>query len=222
MIRKTAMIAAAAALVAGGAVVAVGVAGDVAACDGKTKTASAQASVCTQSASAAKVSAATAGTSCDSQAKTASVQASTCTRSASAAKVSAATAGTTCGTKTKTASVAGTCSKTASAKSACCASTAKQAHYAQVKKAADNIPYRVNTRLVMSGTYVCGSCNLSVTDQCQAFLKTSDGLYPLTHNSNVKAMHDMHKSGENDFEVTARVTKEGGAKYLDVTYYAAM
>jgi len=189
MLKKTAMIAAVAALVVVGAVVVMGGAGEVAACDGKTKTASAQASACTKSASAAKVSAATAGT-------------SSCTKS-------------------KTASAAATCSE--AARAACCAKMAKQAHYTQVKKAADNIPYRLNTRVVMAGTYTCGSCDLGATDTCQAFLKTADGqLYPLLHNKNVKMMYKMHKSGEKDFEVTARVTKQGGAKYLDVTYYTAM
>jgi hypothetical protein len=100
---------------------------------------------------------------------------------------------------------------------------AKQAHYTQVKKAADNIPYRVNTRVVMTGTYMCGSCDLGAIDQCQAFLKTADGqLYPLLQNKNVKKMYQMHKSGEKDFKVTARVAKQGGAKYLDVTYYTAL
>ena len=186
MLKKTAIIAAVVALVAVGAVAVMGGAGDVAACDGKTKTASAQASACTKTASAAKVSAATAGT-------------SSCT-------------------KTKTASVAATCSK-----SACCAKMAKQTHYTQVKKTADNIPYRINTRVVMTGTYTCGSCDLGATDKCQAFLKTADGeLYPMLYNKNVKMMYKMHKSGEKDFEVTARVTKQGGAKYLDVTYYATL
>jgi hypothetical protein len=188
MLKKTAIIAAVVALVAVGTVAVMGGAGDVAACDGKTKTASAQAPACTKTASAAKVSAASAGT-------------SSCT-------------------KTKTASAASTCSETAQA--ACCAKMAKQAHYTQVKKTADNIPYRVNTRVVMTGVYTCGSCDLGATDKCQAFLKTADGLYPLTHNKNVKAMYKLHKSGEKDFEITARVTKQGGAKYLDVTYYSAM
>jgi len=191
MFKKTAMIALAAVVVAAGAVVVLGDAGNASACDGKTKSAAAQASACT--------------------------------KTASAAKVSAASTGTACGSKTKTAGASAACSKTAQAQSACCASMAKQAHYTQVKKVADNIPYRVNTRVVMTGTYTCGSCDLDATEKCQAFLKTADGqLYPLQHNINVKSMYKLHKAGENKFEVTARVAKEGGAKYLDVTHYSAL
>ena len=191
MIKKTVTIAAVAALVTAGVFIAIGDAGQVAACDGKTKTASAGASACTKSASAAKVSAATAGT-------------SSCS-------------------KTKTASASASCSKTAQAQSACCAKMAKQAHYTQVKNASDNIPHRINSRVVLAGTYKCGSCDLGATDKCQAFLETAGGqLYPMVGNQSVKSMYKLHKKGENDFEVTARVTKKGGAKYLDVTYFDTM
>jgi hypothetical protein len=188
MIRKTVTIAAVAALVMTGVFIAIGDAGQVAACDGKNKTASASASACTKSASAAKVSAASAGT-------------SSCS-------------------KTKSASATASCSKTAQAQSACCAKMSKQAHYTQVKNTADNIPYRVNTRVVLTGTYKCGSCDLGTTDKCQAFLKTASGqLYPMVGNQSVKGMYKMHKDGKNEFEVTARVTKQYGAKYLDVSHF---
>ena len=158
MLKKTVTIAAVAALVVAGALIAVGQTGQASACDGKTETAST-------------------GSSCSSKAKTASA-------------------------------------------SSCCAKQAKTAHYEQVKKAADEIPNRVNSRVVLSGTYTCGSCDLGMTDTCQAFLKTADGkLYPMEHTSTVKA---MKKSGTKNFEITARVTKQGGAKYLDVTNYTAM
>lgn len=190
MIKKTATIVAAAALVMAGVFIALGNAGDVAACDGKTKTASSKASACTKSASAAKVAAASAGK-------------SACSRTASTA--------------------AAGCSKTAQAKAGCCAKMSQQAHYAQVKKAADNIPYRVNSRVVLTGTYKCGSCDLQATDKCQAFLKTASGkLYPIAAGASVKEMHKLHAKGSNEFEVTARVTKQGGAKYLDVTHYDAL
>jgi hypothetical protein len=190
MLKKTAMIVAAAALVMTGAVVLMGNAGQVAACDGKSKTASSKSSACTRSASAAKVSAASTGS-------------STCTG-------------------TKTAGV-GTCTRNASAASACCAKAAQTAHYAQVKKAADELPYRINSRVEITGAYECGSCDLGVTDKCQAFIKTADGhLYPLEHNKAVKQMHKMHASGKDNFEITGRVVKQGGAKYVDVTHYVAL
>jgi len=188
MIKKTVTIAAVAALVTAGVFIAIGDAGQVAACDGLTKTASADPPACTKSASAAKVSAATTGT-------------SSCT-------------------KTNTASAYASCSKTAQAQSACCAKMANQAHYAQVKGNADNIPYRINSRVVLTGTYKCGSCDLGTTDKCQAFLKTASGeLYPMVSSKSVKGMYKMHKNGNNEFEVTARVTKQFGAKYLDVTHF---
>jgi hypothetical protein len=180
MLKKTVTIAAVAALVMAGALIAVGQTGQATACDGKTETAST-------------------GSSCSSTTKT-----------ASAAKVSA---GSSC---TKTAS-ASSCSKTAQAQSSCCAKQAKTAHYDQVKKTADQIPNRVNSRVVLTGTYTCGSCDLGMTDTCQAFLKTADGkLYPMEHSSKVKSMKGC---GTKNFEVTARVTKQGGSKYLDVTNY---
>jgi len=97
---------------------------------------------------------------------------------------------------------------------------AKQAHYTQVKEAATVLPYRENSRVVLAGTYKCGSCDLSVTDKCQAFLETANGqLYPLDMNAMAKA---MYKSSSKEFEVTGRVIKMGGTKYLDVTNYSAM
>jgi hypothetical protein len=184
MLKKTAIIASAAAFVMAAVLIAVGNPGQVSACDGKAKSAAAKASACTKSASAAKVSAATAGSSsCAGTAKS-------------------------------------SCTRTTHAKTACCADQAKQAHYMQVKKAADMIPYRVNTRLVLTGTYKCGSCDLGVTDKCQAFIKTTDGhLYPLEKSKNVK---NMYASGNKKFEITARVSKQYGAKYLDVTNYHAL
>ena len=97
---------------------------------------------------------------------------------------------------------------------------AKQAHYAQVREAADVIPYRENTRVELTGTYKCGMCDLGTTDKCQAFLKTANGqLYPLDKNSKVK---QMYKSGAKEFKVTARVVKQGGTKYLNVTNYSSI
>jgi hypothetical protein len=141
-------------------------------------------------------------------------------KSASAAKVSAATASYSAGT-------AGTCSKTAQAKAccpsasaACCANKARQAHYAQVKELADDIPYRENTRLVIAGTVTCGSCDLGKTDKCQPFVKTADGdFYPLKRSGKIK---EMKNTGSKEFEVTTRVTKEGGIKFLEVTSFKAI
>jgi hypothetical protein len=187
MFKKTAMIAAAAALVLAVALIAIGDTGQATACDGKTKTASKSASSCTK------------------------------TSTASAAKVASASGDKPSCSKTAQASCA---SMTKTASAACCAKMAKQAHYAQVKAAADNVPYRMNTRVVVAGTYTCGSCDLGMTDKCQAFLKTADGdLYPLKMDKQAKS---IYKSGSKNIEVVARVTKAGGVKYLDVTSYKAL
>jgi hypothetical protein len=146
---------------------------------------------------------------CDGKTKTAS--ASYCTKTASAAKVSAS-AGTQC-TKAEMAA----CSQSAKA---CCASMARQAHYTEVKEAADVIPGRVNTRVVMTGTYKCGSCDLGQTKKCQAFLKTADGnLYPLEKNAKVKK---LKASKGKEFEVVGRIHKEGGIKFVEVTSVKAL
>ena len=205
MLKKTVTIAAVAALVMAGALIAVGQTGQATACDGKTETASAGESC------SSKTKTASAGSSCTSTTKTASAaKVSSCTsttKTASAGKVSSCTG----------AASASSCSKTAQAQSSCCAKQAKTAHYNQVKKASDQIPNRVNSRVVLTGTYSCGSCDLGMTDTCQAFLKTADGkLYPMEHSSKVKSMKGC---GTKNFEVTARVTKQGGSKYLDVTNY---
>ncbi|MGD8413561.1 MAG: hypothetical protein PVF33_04985 [Candidatus Latescibacterota bacterium] len=156
------------------------------------------------------------GKACEGKSKTASA----CTKSASAAKVSAAKAGGSSCSRTKTAGNPACAGMSASAKSACCAKMSQQAHYAQVRKVADNIPERVNSRVVLTGTYKCGSCDLGATDKCQAFLKTASGqLYPIAKNPSLSDMQKLHMKGKNDFEVTARVTKQGGAKYLEVTHF---
>lgn len=141
-------------------------------------------------------------------------------KSASAAKVSAASASYDAGGP-------GGCGKTAKARagcpgaaSNCCANKARKAHYAQVKEIADDIPYRQNTRLVIAGKFTCGACDLGKTDVCQPFVKTADGdFYPLKRNGKIT---EMKNTGSKEFEITARVTKEGGIKFLDVTSFKAI
>ncbi|MCK5407030.1 MAG: hypothetical protein KAJ37_06235, partial [Candidatus Krumholzibacteria bacterium] len=144
---------------------------------------------------------------CDGKTKTAS--ASGCTKTASAAKVSA---GSQC-----TQAQLSACSQSAKA---CCAKMARQASYTEIKDVADDIPGRVNTRIVVTGTYKCGSCDLGQTKKCQAFLKTAEGnLYPLEKNAKVK---ELKASKGKEFEVVGRVHKEGGIKFLSVTSAKAL
>jgi hypothetical protein len=116
----------------------------------------------------------------------------------------------------KTAGAAG-CPAAKCGRASCCANKARQAHYSQVKELATDIPYRENTRLVIAGTITCGTCDLGKTDRCQPFFETADGnLYPLSKGMPIQA---MKKSGSKEFEITSRVKKEGGIKFLDVTSF---
>ena len=176
--------------------------GQASSCDGKTSSIkTAQASSCS---------------------KTSTAQASSCTKTstASAAKMSAGQ--TSCSAQAK----ASCCPSGASAshakagKASCCATSARQAHYAEVKKIADPVPYRENTRVVVAGAFKCGSCDMQTTSKCQAFIKTADGkMLPLTQDKNVKGMY-MSKSRE--FKVTGRIKSEGGIKFLEVTSFEAI
>ena len=97
---------------------------------------------------------------------------------------------------------------------------ARQASYTEIKDVADDIPGRVNTRIVVTGTYKCGSCDLGQTKKCQAFLKTAEGnLYPLEKNAKVK---ELKAAKGEEFEVVGRVHKEGGIKFLSVTSVKAL
>ena len=144
---------------------------------------------------------------CDGKAKTAS--ATGCTKTAQAAKISA---GSECTQAEKAA-----CSQSAQA---CCAKKSREAHYSAVKEVADEMPGRVNSRLVLTGAYKCGSCDLGATKVCQPFLKTADGnLYPLQKSTKVK---ELKASKGKEFQVVGRIEKEGGIKFLNVTSVTAL
>lgn len=152
-----------------------------------------------------------------SRSKTAQASSCTKTSTASAAKVSAGQ--TECSAQAK----AACCPSGASAKSgkaSCCAASARQAYYAEVKEIADPVSYRENSRVVVAGDFKCGSCDMQTTSKCQAFIKTADGkMLPLYHTQNVKG---MYKSKSREFEVTGRIKTEGGIKFLEVTSYKAL
>ena len=148
-------------------------------------------------------------------------QASSCTRTtkASAAKLSA---GKSCGSQAS----ASCCPAGASAshaeagKAGCCAASARQAYYAQVKEIAAPVSYRENSRVTVAGDFKCGSCDLHKTSKCQAFIKTADGkMLPLKHDSKVKS---MYQAGNREFEVTGRIHSEGGIQFVEVTSFRAL
>jgi hypothetical protein len=150
--------------------------------------------------------------------KTAQASACTWTRTASAAKLSAgkscSSASAACCADAKSAAYA------KSGKASCCAASARHAHYAQVKKIADPVAERENSRVSMAGVFRCGLCDLDRTDKCQAFIKTAEGrMVPLKHDAKVKG---MCKSGQREFEVTGRVKSEGGIAFVEVTNFEAL
>jgi hypothetical protein len=101
--------------------------------------------------------------------------------------------------------------------SRCCTASARQAYYTQVKEVATPVNYRENSRVVVTGEFKCGSCNLKTTSSCQPFIKTADGkMLPLYHDKKFKG---MCRSSSGSFEVTGRIKSEGGIKFLSVTSY---
>ena len=175
------------------------------ACDKEAQASAASASTCSKSASAASV----ASSSCCMGASASVASSSGCTRSASYASASC------CDGK---AAVAGY-TKTGD-KKACSKETAEE-HAAAIAKITDEIPYRADKRLVLTGTMQCGQCSYEATASCAPLLKTVDGkVYPLAPG---QILTKMKKTEAADgFEVTTRVKKIDGVKYLDVVAFKAL
>jgi hypothetical protein len=106
---------------------------------------------------------------------------------------------------------------------ACCkAAAAKQKakHIAAIKTVMTDLPYNESRRLVLTGQVVCGKCQLQKFESCQAMFKTKDGkLYPLVSNGKVRQLK-MNSKGE--FQITTRVKRLDGIKYLEVTNFTEL
>jgi hypothetical protein len=77
------------------------------------------------------------------------------------------------------------------------------------------IPDREGTRIVLTGRYVCGYCDLGLSETCQAGFRTADGKnYLLVTNNLSKELKQAARS--TDVEIVTRVQKYGGVKYLEV------
>jgi len=191
--KKIIVIASAIALVGAVAFVAVG-SGDAVACDKSGKTAEAGYTKASKS-------------SCSSKTAEAGYTKSSCS-----AKGATASAG--CSGKS---AVAGY--EKASCSSNCCSGTAKASEQAMaVREVTDELPYGSNKRVVLTGSLACGKCTYKATASCAPLLKTADGkVYPLSPNSNL--VNDMKASKGGTFEVSARVKKSYGTKYLDVVAF---
>ena len=178
------------------------------ACDKEAKASAASASSCSKSASAASV----ASSACCMGASASVASSSECTKSASYASASC------CDGKAAVAGYTKTGDEKACSKEA---KEATEAHAAAIAKITDEIPYRADKRLVLSGTMQCGHCSYEATESCAPLLKTVDGkVYPLAPG---QILTKMKKTEAADgFEVTTRVKKIDGVKYLDVVSFKAL
>jgi hypothetical protein len=147
--------------------------------------------------------------------------ASTCAKSMTASECSAHMAAMAAGTGTcdqamKASAAGSSCCSSASAASAGCE---KGVESAAIKQVSDEVPYAENKRVVLTGSYVCAHCSLHATEACAPMFKTEDGkVYPLMKTSRAS---DLRKAGKT-VEVSTRVRKIDGVKYLEVTSYKAL
>ena len=98
-----------------------------------------------------------------------------------------------------------------------CKSACKSACTSKGSKAAsiEDLPFSEGTRIVLTGRYVCGLCNLCVTDECQPGFQTKeDQNYLLVTNNLSDKLRDTAR--DKDVEIVSRVRKLNGVKYLEV------
>jgi len=144
-------------------------------------------------------------TSCESgaKAKTASsCPVSACTKSAQAS--------TSCPAMTSAHAEGGkSCSASSSCMKSCGANAAKTA-------SVETISEREGARVVLLGHYVCGHCELGLSDtSCQPAFQTKDGKnYLLVKNNLSNELRSAAR--DNDVEIVTRVKKLDGSKYLEV------
>ncbi len=121
------------------------------------------------------------------------------------AAVHTAGAGHACDAAAKTAGMSGSCTKSTQTAAA----------------AVDAVPYREDKRLVLTGMYECGHCELNATEECSPMFKTADGkVYPLWNSDRVAALRN-DKAAKN-VEIATVVKKVDGVKYLDVKSYKTL
>lgn len=124
----------------------------------------------------------------------------------------------------RTASFACTSGKAAVAgytKASATSAETPEEHAAALKGIVSEIPYRESKRMVIAGNMACGSCSYDATASCAPLFKTVDGkVYPLVPGQLVDRMKNAEST--NGFEVTTRVKKMDGVKYLDVLAFKAL
>ena len=109
------------------------------------------------------------------------------------------------------------CAKSAAAgsKEACA-----QAKTASLKGVVDEMPYRESKKVVLTGAYACGHCQLQKTEECSPMLKTADGkIYPMLQSNHVA---EIKAAKAASIQVTGVVKKVDGVKFIDVKSYKAI
>ncbi len=83
------------------------------------------------------------------------------------------------------------------------------------------ITYDEGKRVELTGSVVCGHCDLKSVDNCQAVFKTADGkAYLLIENDMVEKMRS--KQTDNGYKIETVVRSVDGTKYLDVEKMSAL
>ena len=134
-----------------------------------------------------------------------------------------------CDTHAKTAS-SGACTKSSGASASCpvgacagdkagksCSASASMSCGSKAAKTAsiESVPYREGKTIVLAGHYVCGHCELGISDKCQPGFQTKDGKnYLLIKNNLSNELRGTAR--EKDVEIVTRVKKLNGVKYLEV------
>jgi hypothetical protein len=199
----------------------------------KSAMAASVSSCCAKDGGAAAASVNASAPSCPHSAATAA-SANGCTRDASVQnaamgaccdKATAAAAGTACEKGAAAAAAGDACCKTGAVKTAAgeaCKETCDEAKTASAfKGAVDELPYAESKRVVLSGAYVCGHCNLKVTEGCSPMFKTADGkVYPLIKNPEASQLRAANEG--NGVEIATTVKKIDGVKYLEVKSYKTL
>lgn len=136
---------------------------------------------------------------------------SSCSKSSAAATSScsktATASASACSDKAK-AGCGSSCSTACASASACGVKQTKTASVEPISK-------REGERVVLVGHYVCGSCDLGVSEKCAAAFQTKEGKNYLLVKNNLAS--DLKKSTrKTDVEIVTVVKKYEGTKYLQV------
>jgi hypothetical protein len=79
----------------------------------------------------------------------------------------------------------------------------------------ESVPYREGKTIVLAGHYVCGHCELGISDGCQPGFQTKDGKnYLLIKNNLSNELRGTAR--DKDVEIVTRVKRANGVKYLEV------